>query len=79
MPASTVIMPQFIYNLVIFNDYISIITVVFYSMLCCSALILDIIIMLMRKLASHFVPHWHDYYNYVTRPNRSYLHKKIYD
>ena len=22
--------------------------------------------MLMRKLASHFVSHWHDYYNYMT-------------
>ena len=36
-----------------------------YNMLCCSALIFDVAIilnvMLMRKVVPHFVPCWHDY------------------
>ena len=36
-----------------------------YNMLCCSAVIFDVAIMLnvmlMRKVVPHFVPYWHDY------------------
>ena len=64
MPITTAIMPQFIYSFIIFNDiYISIIRlqpVVFYIMLCCSALIFThyamLNIMLMRKLMPCFAP-----------------------
>ena len=45
MPITTPVMPQFIYNSIIFNDYISIVGLqadVFYIMLCCSVLIFDV-------------------------------------
>ena len=64
MPATTAIMPQFIHNLIIFNDYISIVrlqAVVFYIVLYCSVFILTYF-MFMRKLLPHFVPCWHNYY-----------------
>ena len=70
MSITAAIMPQFIYSLIIFNDYISIVRlqpVVFVS--CYAAVLLYFThyaqyYMLMRKLAPHFAPSWHDYYIY---------------
>ena len=46
MPITTAIMPQFLHNFIVINDYISMVGLqadVFYNMLCCSVLIFDIL------------------------------------
>ena len=65
MPITTAIIPQFIYNFIISNDYIS--TARLQPVMLCSdpltydlAIILNV--MLIRILVPHFVPSWHNYY-----------------
>ena len=72
MPITTAIMPQFVYNFVIYNDYISIVRFQpfeLYIVLCCSALIFyilrSVLYMLMRKLVLHLMACWHDHYTYI--------------